>query len=379
MVGVLARQEADWGILDFSPSHERNQVAEFSIPFSWDNVVILAKAPDFVVKPFLLLEIFSPLVWAALVGAVLFGSITLWLVETAESNLDELGYRPPPPLYHRCGSVFGVYVQQTESRVWAYGTGGRALTACILMTGIIICATYSGSVTAFLAIPFRAKAIDSLEDLAHSSVLPSVRTRVSVYNFLLQNNYTGAMARLKLNLKQFSGAYMSSWDYFKQVEEAKYAFIDTFSSAVGRSIEHENEGGRCRFRIARTIVKSDVDAFAYARNTPIRHRVDKMLTWLRYYGILEHLRSKYFSLPCFEEATNDGPKSLDLIQAQGAFYVLVLGYCACVTCFFSELLVSTLKRLRQEGDVHSSDRAEDNIWKNIDSNFDESPNRKTIG
>ncbi|KAK7072107.1 hypothetical protein SK128_011320, partial [Halocaridina rubra] len=59
MVGVLYRKEADVAPLDFSPSLSRTEAVEFGQPFGEDVVVILSRAPSIVIKPFLLLQIFS--------------------------------------------------------------------------------------------------------------------------------------------------------------------------------------------------------------------------------------------------------------------------------------------------------------------------------
>ncbi|KAG0719063.1 Glutamate receptor [Chionoecetes opilio] len=62
MVGELSRLKADLSPLDFSPSAERANVLDFGVTYSLDGVIILGQAPSLVSRPFLLLNIFSPLV-----------------------------------------------------------------------------------------------------------------------------------------------------------------------------------------------------------------------------------------------------------------------------------------------------------------------------
>lgn len=58
----LYPQGADVAPLDFTPSTRRSEVVEFGAPYGTDGVVILCQAPGLVIKPFLLLNIFSLLV-----------------------------------------------------------------------------------------------------------------------------------------------------------------------------------------------------------------------------------------------------------------------------------------------------------------------------
>ena len=48
--------------LDFSIAKTRSKAADFSEFFSTDDVIIITKTPGMVERPFLLLEVFTPLV-----------------------------------------------------------------------------------------------------------------------------------------------------------------------------------------------------------------------------------------------------------------------------------------------------------------------------
>lgn len=58
--------------LDFTPSWKRTEVVDFSLPIGEDMVVIISRAPAIVVKPFLLLQIFSPTASVTLVNSLAF-------------------------------------------------------------------------------------------------------------------------------------------------------------------------------------------------------------------------------------------------------------------------------------------------------------------
>ncbi|XP_042225477.1 uncharacterized protein LOC121868705 [Homarus americanus] len=87
MVGVLQRREADMAALDFTPSWARTAVVDFSLPIGEDIVVIISRAPSVIIRPFLLLQIFSPFVWACIIGMALMVGVVLGVVTWAEGAL----------------------------------------------------------------------------------------------------------------------------------------------------------------------------------------------------------------------------------------------------------------------------------------------------
>ncbi|KAG7177713.1 Glutamate receptor ionotropic, delta-2-like 18 [Homarus americanus] len=77
MVGVIAKGEAEVAPLDFTPSLDRQEVVDFSLPLGQDVVVIMAQAPNTLVKPFLLLQIFSLQMWACVMGGAVLGGVVM--------------------------------------------------------------------------------------------------------------------------------------------------------------------------------------------------------------------------------------------------------------------------------------------------------------
>ncbi|MPC63957.1 Glutamate receptor ionotropic, NMDA 2B [Portunus trituberculatus] len=85
--GVIGVVEADIGAVDFMPNHQRKEVVDFSVAIGQDPVIIFSSAPYIIIKPMLLLQIFSPEVWACLAGAVLGGGAVLSWLRWVESSL----------------------------------------------------------------------------------------------------------------------------------------------------------------------------------------------------------------------------------------------------------------------------------------------------
>ncbi|KAF2359704.1 Ionotropic glutamate receptor L-glutamate and glycine-binding domain, partial [Trinorchestia longiramus] len=62
MIGLLQRKEAEMAPLDFTPSYSRRAVVDFSPIIGSEKLAIISQAPVRVPRPFLLFQIYAPLV-----------------------------------------------------------------------------------------------------------------------------------------------------------------------------------------------------------------------------------------------------------------------------------------------------------------------------
>ncbi|XP_066954832.1 glutamate receptor-like isoform X2 [Macrobrachium rosenbergii] len=213
MVGVLYRKEADIAPLDFSPSLSRTEVVEFGISIGEDLVIILSRAPSIIMKPFLLLQIFSLETLGSIVACAVALGITLGIFVKIESSFDQSFVQKLylPQLIANCLKLF---VNQ-GSNEWPLGNGGRIVTISGSLIVIVVGSVYSGSITAFFAIPFRSKPIDSAEDLLASKIRPALRSKTNFCQTLLAEN--GILYPARDRARDFSGEEIASWDFLKMV------------------------------------------------------------------------------------------------------------------------------------------------------------------
>ncbi|CAL4169345.1 unnamed protein product, partial [Meganyctiphanes norvegica] len=130
---------------------------------------------------------------------------------------------------------------------WAKGSAGRIISCAALMVGLIFGSLYSGSVTSFLAIPVTSKPINSAEDLvAHKTMLPSTKSNAAIYNFF-QLQLEGSLGVLRERMVAFPSSEMGTWNFLKLVADGTYAFIDTFTTVVGKAQQFEFQGQDCKF------------------------------------------------------------------------------------------------------------------------------------
>ncbi|KAG7166939.1 Glutamate receptor 2.9-like, partial [Homarus americanus] len=117
-----------------------------------------------------------------------------------------------------------------------------------------------------------------------------------------------------------------------------HTLTDVYSSAVGRANRFERRGDQCKFYLGKVPVKVDLDVFAFAKNSPILYQFNQAILGLLQHGVIQHIKRKYYSVACEAEVTSRGPQPMNLIQVQGALYVLLVGLSLALLSLITELL-----------------------------------------
>ncbi|XP_076046551.1 glutamate receptor ionotropic, delta-2-like [Oratosquilla oratoria] len=337
IVGALYRKEAEWGIMDMTSTVTRSAVADFSRFLSWDPIIIMSRAPDFVQNELGLLMVFSVQVWVAVVLLLLVSALMLFILANLHSHMASSSAESPAGLGNYAFIFFAILTYQGDIR-WTKTWGWREIGTCGLFVSVLIHALYCGYVTAYLAIPFRSKPIDSLEDLLASDISPVVRSRSATYQFMTDPDSTGIIKELHSRILDYPAKYTSSWEYFQRLHAGELASIDSVSSVLGRAMPYENTGGMCKFYVSKWVVRTNTDVFFYTKNSPLRYRIDNTIKWLCYYGIIEKIRKSHYSVPCARTLIRKELEPLNLGQARAVFYLWFLGIAVSIIVFSIEML-----------------------------------------
>ncbi|XP_064085835.1 uncharacterized protein LOC135200978 isoform X2 [Macrobrachium nipponense] len=211
-----------------------------------------------------------------------------------------------------CWASLTIFVYQGSSW-WPRGATSRLLSGVLMLIAIVFGSVYSGSITAFLAIPFRSQPVNSLDDLVATDIKPAFREGASTYNFFVEQT-EGVLGKVKARMTSFTAAQVASWEFFRDIARGRYALIDTSSSALGISAGFEKVGRSCLFHPAREPVRLDLDAFAFPKNSPVIYQFDETMRWLRGYGIIQYMKNQYYKKACDAVAYSDQPKPLSVTQ-----------------------------------------------------------------
>ncbi|XP_042235868.1 uncharacterized protein LOC121875381 [Homarus americanus] len=199
---------------------------------------------------------------------VIVGSL-MWVREGVMGKQDDVHTKS------FCTSVLKILVYQSCRR-WPSWSGTRMISSTIMFLAVVVGSLYSGSITAFLAIPFRSQPINSLDELLETQVIPAIRRLSSPYSFFLTENSGMVGKKVREVMAVFSGTEVSSWNFLKEVAQGSFGLIDTASSGIGSSGQYEKLGTPCLFHVGRNPVRMDLDAFAYPKNCPVKYQFDEM-------------------------------------------------------------------------------------------------------
>ncbi|KAF2347618.1 Ionotropic glutamate receptor [Trinorchestia longiramus] len=248
MSGDLIYKRADFAPLDYAVSPARLPYLDYTDWYSTDSIILVSQAPRDIDPPFLLLQIFSPLV--------------------------SLGDKSESMKAVQCLEAAFQIVLLQGSRRWPVGIAGKSVSVCLLYVAVLLYAFYQGSVTAFLAVPRQSVPIETtdqlLEQLDH--VTPVSRTNTFFWKFLEEHeSLRGILAKLEL----FPDDYLNTIDFFRHVDSGKYILLDTVSSAAGRIANLEVRGELCRYNIpVRNPVVLGFDVMALPRNSPYKNPIN---------------------------------------------------------------------------------------------------------
>ncbi|XP_050727809.1 uncharacterized protein LOC127004290, partial [Eriocheir sinensis] len=295
VIGVIVRDEADIGAVDFMPNHQRLEVVDFSVSIGQDPVIIFSSAPYFIIQPFLLFQIFSvePLLSA--------------LIQTSTKLSTFTGQSGMPP-----------------------GASARLLASFLMLVSLCLCSVYSGSITAFLVIPFRSKPINSVQEMLDSDVIPCARSKTNTVANII-NNPSGALYAVRHRVKIMAGEEFDTQAYMDQVSQGTFALIDVLSAALGRANAFTRRGARCWYHTSRESIQVNLDAIALKRNSRFTWQVNNVLMSLQYFGFIQNVKRTYYKPLCVTERKDSGPSSLKLVQVcggeWGSFFFLSFFFC----------------------------------------------------
>ncbi|KAF2360681.1 hypothetical protein FHG87_008562 [Trinorchestia longiramus] len=107
----------------------------------------------------------------------------------------------------------------------------------------------------------------------------------------------GPLNTIKKRLRQVHDSEVNA-EFLDKIANGFYAFLDTYSSAVGRLNIRGSRRQACRFHIGRESYAIRLDAFSYARNSRISVHVDTLVRRLRSFGFTTYLRKRAYALLC---------------------------------------------------------------------------------
>ncbi|XP_042890205.1 glutamate receptor ionotropic, kainate 5-like [Penaeus japonicus] len=350
VIGALFEKEIDFSPMDFTPTKESREVIDFTEWVGEDPVVIVSAAPQPEIRPFLLLEIYQPSVYLSLIVTLFFCALIIWALTRANTILLAGVYMPSKVqkftkvLLSASKTIVAQCLKDTPNELSV-----RIFLIMVWFMSLVVDTVYQGHITAFIAMPRYTPAIDNHEKLAKNNSVIPVTEKFSTTQTLIMESERESFKALASRLELYDASFLDTEEFYYGISVGKWAFVDSYSSTYGRALNFENRISRCKFYVSRDSVIGGLDAWPFPRNSPVHSQISRSLKWLRYYGILENIRSRYYLSTCDRSKGGDGVKKMDITMMQSSFYVAGIGWSVAATVFLLEGIVSRLMHMSKTG------------------------------
>ncbi|XP_023213536.1 glutamate receptor ionotropic, delta-2-like, partial [Centruroides sculpturatus] len=330
MIGKIARQDVDMGIIPFFISFDLFSSMQFSATVGYHNIVFVVKAPEKLSNWGSIIAPFSLTVWISLfVCLIAFG---LALHKVLELDFSLQGTK----IFLRRSTVFWnlfcTFVNEGMNLYFIRRFPSRFLIGIWWLSIVVIVSSYSGTLMSFLTYPLTEAVPRTIEELSnsvltneyscgtigkstiwrsiHSSKLKSSEI---ISNHIIQNNnFLGLSEAMgKLQKERFALIYSDYVikKYIPKEDLNKYVFSnDKFSTFM--------------------------EAYAMKKGFPFTNQINKIIRRLFESGIIEKIdyseNSRVFQTSELHELSVD-----DVISP---ILLLILGYILSLLCLFIEMI-----------------------------------------
>ncbi|KZS16651.1 putative Ionotropic receptor 76a [Daphnia magna] len=337
MIGMILDQRADIGVGAFSIIHSRYQVVDFTVGFYQESSSILIPSP---IENHQLLACTKPFrleVWLSLILFVIILPGILW----RHFEFNHRHGEKCPQLAKQYFFVLGVLVGQSGQKLSSVGFSPRFLGAVWCLASVVFASAYVGILMSFLRFPKLSPVITKLEQLPASHLKWAV-LRGTALDHLFTEATTGVYKTIGEELiKNHRGTLIDVHDDFiKRVIHENYVYIAPKSNLEYALHEDYIQSGICRLSIIKQDFFKVNVAFALPKGSPLKPLLDKKILQMMEAGLGIYWKKMYWPPSkgkCDTFRPLDvGPKSLQLIDLQGTFLILFIGYALAIASFVAE-------------------------------------------
>ncbi|XP_053400246.1 glutamate receptor 1-like isoform X2 [Mercenaria mercenaria] len=344
MIGELLQGNATMSVAPLSINSEREAAVDFTKPFMTRYISVLMKVPRSETSYFEFLNPLHPTVWFCTLGAFVFVSIVLYILE----RIGTIDRKECPSISFKESFwfVFGSLLQgSTDSSPSTLP--GRILTSSWWFFALILISSYTANLAAFLTVKKINTPIKTVTDLASQTKIKYGTVQSSGIMSFFKNTDIEHFSKMWAQMSEIEPSSMvkSTEEGFKKVKEELYAFF--WDTTVNKYKTIEN----CDFME----VGPPFDPKGFGIGVPpgatYREELSMAILKLSDIGRLHELENRWWgrrNCPDHGKPSTDETSELQIDNVAGVFFILVGGVAvAAVVClgeYFAKQISNSVKK-----------------------------------
>nr|QHA94733.1 ionotropic receptor 93a-1 [Pardosa pseudoannulata] len=332
-IGMVTRGEADIvPYLTSTPS--RREAVDFSKPIAYVKYGMLVALPSEPPRAFIFLRPYRKEVWllfvvTAIVLSFILQKIHRWSCRFCRA--DKKSAKGLSTVFRCLWLIFGAMLNQGGVHL-PVTNSARLVLASWWLAVLVIMATFSANLIAFLAFPETRWIVKTLQDLVqHNTIQLVIKEGCPVLEDFQESNldiYTKIRQTFLENPKRGKVITSSRETITEDVIDGKCVFIDDINFLTGMVDQDYKDVGRCRMTISpHRFSRMDL-ALGFRRGSSLLPLVNKEIQQMLENGVFAHWLSNVSQHrdECFNFINNfHGQSEITLEDLQGPFYLLAIG------------------------------------------------------
>ncbi|KAK2580489.1 hypothetical protein KPH14_006227 [Odynerus spinipes] len=399
LVGDLAKGEIDIAVGALTMTSEREEVIDFVAPyFEQSGILIVMRKPVRKASLFKFMTVLRPEVWLSIVGALTLTGIMIWILDKYSPYSARNNKRLYPYPCREFTLKESFWFALTSFTPQGGGEAPKALSSRTLVAAywlfvVLMLATFTANLAAFLTVERMQSPVQSLEQLARQSRINyTVCANSGVHQYFInmknaEDKLYTAWKEITLNSTSDQVEYRV-WDYpikeqYGHILQAitQVGPVKTVEEGFRKVIESENaefafihDSSQIKYEVTRNCNLTEVGevfaeqpyAIAVQQGSHLQEEISRRILDLQKDRYFETLASKYWNQSLKAQCPNsDDSEGITLESLGGVFIATLFGLALAMITLAGEVLY-----YRKRNATQAIEKKKDNVPKDITKKVD---------